>query len=197
MTVALVAMGSLSILPEIQSIKCDPDSHSSNSTSILLETKLFQGSPVTCSGTLSILNGCQFEITNFLVTNIPKSCEWWGSNSNSPTSFGFQVAQGIISGVNSTISKTPPYNLNSNVSFSDFLFLKLFCPNEKLVIGTLDTSGIEFSPSENSSPSSNSVKEKVDSINNLDPEEKSGEREKPGNPMVAVFVLLVSMTLIV
>lgn len=197
MTFALVAMGGLSILPEIQSTNCDPDSHSSNSTSIVSETKLFQGFPVSCSGTLHALNGCQFEISNFLVANIPKSCEWWGSNSNSPTSFGFQVVQGVISSTNSTIVKSPTFNLNANFSFSDFSFLKLFCPNEKLVIGTFQTSEIEFSsPLGTPSSSLDSDKEKLDSKNNLDLEEKSGEREKPGNSLVAVFVLLVSMTLL-
>ncbi|CAI2177707.1 18966_t:CDS:2 [Funneliformis geosporum] len=93
----------------------------------------FRGGTVTVLGTLSIIDGCTFEVSGFTYSFAATNTYWFGSNFTDPNAEAILVSPTPVGQFQSAPSIK--FKLTSTVTFNDFSVLNLFSIDEKAVFG--------------------------------------------------------------
>ncbi|CAG8683794.1 14648_t:CDS:2 [Funneliformis caledonium] len=93
----------------------------------------FRGLNVTVSGTVSIIDGCTFEVTGFTYSFAATGTYWFGSNYTDPNAEAMLVSPTPVGQYQS--AQSIKFKLTPSITFNDFNVLNLYSIDEKAVFG--------------------------------------------------------------
>ncbi|CAG8462133.1 5139_t:CDS:2 [Paraglomus occultum] len=121
----------VSFVPHSLAQNCDPAVFTPASAPLITKTSSYNGVPITLTGTLSILDGCRFQVDGFTYTTALPLSFWFGSNGLDST--GTQIVQAQVAQVANPANIQ--YQLMNGTKFDSFNTILLASKADNVIIG--------------------------------------------------------------
>jgi len=106
----------VSFVPHSLAQNCDPAVYTPITSPLITKTSSYSGTPITLTGTLSIVDGCRFQVNGFSYSTALPLTFWFGSNGLNTT--GVQIAKEQVPQI--VNPATIQYQLLNNTKFDSF-----------------------------------------------------------------------------